>query len=216
MIYTNAKCMVYLTISIYTLFKDFTIILVAAGEYVLYKKKLDINTIIAFTLILLSSSLAKFSCPNTSIYGYCWCILNILSTSSYILLYKYNLSTGKDSNSEAVFYCNFLSIPFLLFGFAIIDSKDFRLCSLNSSALGIFFLILLSSISAFFISYTTAWCLRLLSSTSYSVLGAINKIIVSFSGILIIGEGRVSALKILSLIIGSLAGIIYSKRIKNE
>lgn len=216
MIYSSTKTMKYLTISLFTLLKDFTIIIVCTSEFFLYRRQIDIYTVSAFVLILFSSSLGQISEKFLCKFGLLWCCINIASTSSYILLYKYNILIEKSTNSESVFYSNFLSIPCLLIGCIFLDNVDVRLLSLNAESLHILIIIALSSISAFFISYSTAWCLRLLSSTSYSMLGAINKTIVSFSGMIFIGENNFCKLKLFSLMLGSLAGIIYSKRVINE
>ncbi|CEG77250.1 Putative GDP-mannose transporter [Rhizopus microsporus] len=58
-------------------------------------------------------------------------------------------------------------------------------------------------------SYASAWCVRTTSSTTYSMVGALNKLPIAASGILFFGDpatfGNVTA-----IIVGFIAGIVYS------
>jgi GDP-mannose transporter len=46
----------------------------------------------------------------------------------------------------------------------------------------LFAAIIFSGACAVFISYTTAWCIRATSSTTYSMVGALNKLPLALSG----------------------------------
>ncbi|RUS12631.1 hypothetical protein BC938DRAFT_478634 [Jimgerdemannia flammicorona] len=45
-----------------------------------------------------------------------------------------------------------------------------------------------SGVSAFAISYTSAWCVRVTSSTTYSMVGALNKLPIAASGMIFFGD----------------------------
>lgn len=55
-----------------------------------------------------------------------------------------------------------------------------------------------SGASAFFMSYASAWCVRTTSSTTYSMVGALNKLPIAASGIMFFGDpatfGNVTAI----------------------
>lgn len=72
--------------------------------------------------------------------------------------------------------------------------------------LALFSGIFISSISAFAISYTTAWSVRVASSTTYSMVGALNKLPIAISGIVFFSNERqvTNFGNILSVIIGKL------------
>lgn len=63
-----------------------------------------------------------------------------------------------------------------------------------------------SSLAAFAISYSTAWSVRVASSTTYSMVGALNKLPVALSGILFFPRERhvVNGGNIVSVMIGML------------
>ena len=77
---------------------------------------------------------------------------------------------------------------------------------------GLFLGILVSSIAAFAISYGTAWSVRVASSTTYSMVGALNKLPVALSGILFFSNERASFNlgSMLSVAVAFGSGIVYS------
>lgn len=84
-----------------------------------------------------------------------------------------------------MFYNNLLSIPVLVvFSFFVEDwssanvNRNFPPENRNS----IFMAMILSGLSSVFISYTSAWCVRVTSSTTYSMVGALNKLPIALSG----------------------------------
>jgi len=91
----------------------------------------------------------------------------------------------------------FLYFFYFIFSFVIGGSKA---DSLYSTLISIWF----SSSAAFAISYSTAWSARVASSTSYSMVGALNKLPVAVSGMLFFNsERKVANLGyVLSIIIG--------------
>lgn len=216
MIYTGAKGIEYLPISLFTLLKNFSIIVTAVGENILYNRKMDRYTLISFVLMIFSSFIGEIRDFTYSFFGLAWICLNILSTSCYLLLFKYNIDIEKTNNCESIFYCNILSIPLLLICSVFFDNFDKRLARFDLECAKLIGIILASCICAFFIAYTTTLVLKHLSSTTLSFLGATNKLLVSFSGILLIGEKNVNLLKISSLLFGSSASLIYLHRIKKE
>ena len=72
--------------------------------------------------------------------------------------------------------------------------------------------IILSGFAGFFISYTTAWCLRVAPSTTYSMVGALNKLPVALSGLIFFPLERqaVNFGYLSSIGIAFTAGLVYS------
>lgn len=72
--------------------------------------------------------------------------------------------------------------------------------------------ILASSFFAFAIGYSTAWCMRIATTTSYSMVGALNKLPIAFSGMLFFQKERdsINIGSIVSILLGFLSGILYT------
>jgi GDP-mannose transporter len=66
-----------------------------------------------------------------------------------------------------------------------------------------------SGVSAFVMSYASAWCVRTTSSTTYSMVGALNKLPIAASGILFFGDPATFA-NVTAIVVGFIAGLVYS------
>ena len=104
---------------------------------------------------------------------------------------------GNKNSLDNVTHCD--SIPTLLK--CSISSTDVR------SALTI--AMVLSGVTSFLISYGSAWCVRCTSSTTYSMVGALNKLPVAASGILFLGDPATTG-NVVGILLGFLAGLLYS------
>ena len=85
-----------------------------------------------------------------------------------------------------MFYNNLLCIPILLVCSLVVESwssenvnKNFPTDQRNNIIIAMIF----SGLSTVFISYTSAWCVRVTSSTTYSMVGALNKLPIALSGL---------------------------------
>lgn len=243
-IYTGSKSLQYLSIPVYTIFKNLTIILIAYGEVLWFNGRVTSLTMVAFLLMVLSSVLAAWIDVNGAMektsgsssimtavsmdamtdalrklnVGYIWMLLNCLTSAAYVLLMRKRIKATGFSDWDSMFYNNLLSIPvLLLFSVAIEDwgssnlVRNFPVETRNVLLLAIAF----SGAAAVGISYSTAWCVRTTSSTTYSMVGALNKLPVAASGMLLFGDavtfGSVSAIAV-----GFVAGIVYAIAKNNQ
>lgn len=69
-----------------------------------------------------------------------------------------------------------------------------------------------SAVAAFMISYATAWCARVATSTSYGMVGSLNKLPIALSGMLFFPEERKAANRgnLLSILVAFASGMLYS------
>lgn len=111
-----------------------------------------------------------------------------------------------------MFYNNLLTIPVLFLCSLLFEdwtgenvSKNFPIATRNNLMLGMVY----SGLATIFISYCSAWCIRVTSSTTYSMVGALNKLPIAVSGLIFFAApvtfGSVSA-----IIIGFVSGIVYA------
>ena len=75
--------------------------------------------------------------------------------------------------------------------------------------------IAFSGAAAVFISYSTAWCVRVCGSTTYSMVGALNKLPVAASGMLFFGD-PVSFGNVTAIGVGGVAGMVYAVAKTNQ
>ncbi|KAF8141706.1 hypothetical protein EV363DRAFT_1467645 [Boletus edulis] len=245
-IYTGSKSLQYLTIPVYTIFKNLTIILIAYGEVMWFNGRITGLTMIAFLLMILSSILAAgtdvsnladaadnippasaamgigLELVSTVIkrlhIGYLWMLLNCLASAGYVLLMRKRIKVTGFSDWDSMFYNNLLSIPILGVFSIILEDWGTENLSRNfpeETRYVLLFAIAFSGAAAVGISYTTAWCVRTTSSTTYSMVGALNKLPVAASGMLFFGDvvtvGSVSAIGV-----GFVAGVMYAVAKNNQ
>jgi len=122
MIYTGSKALQFLSIPVYTIFKNLTIILIAYGEVLWFGGSVTSMTLLSFGLMVFSSIIAawadiqhalgahagtavsgeaaeKISTLNS---GYIWMLFNCFCSASYVLgmRKRIKLTNFKDFDSE--------------------------------------------------------------------------------------------------------------------
>ena len=120
MIYTSTKALRYLSIPVYTIFKNLTIILIAYGEVLWFGGSVSSMALFSFGLMVLSSVIAAWADIKHALEshgsataaatqqlatlnaGYIWMLANCLSTAAYVLgmRKRIKLTNFKDFDSE--------------------------------------------------------------------------------------------------------------------
>jgi GDP-mannose transporter len=110
------------------------------------------------------------------------------------------------------FYNNLLTIPVLAVASLLLEDWSSTNLQLNfppNSRSHMFVGILYSGFMAVFISFSTAWCVRATSSTTYAMVGALNKLPLAIIGLVFfavpITFGSVTA-----IVLGFISGIVYA------
>jgi len=244
-IYTGSKSLQFLSIPVYTIFKNLTIILIAYGEVLWFGGRVTQLTLVSFFLMVFSSIIAAWSDISLGFesinaswpdslssigssvsvksviarnVGYVWMMFNCLTTAGYVLSMRKRIKVTGFKDWDTMFYNNLLSIPVLvIFSFIVEDwgsenlSRNFPAETRNI----LLFAITFSGAAAVGISYTTAWCVRTTSSTTYSMVGALNKLPIALSGIIFFGDpatlGSISAIAV-----GFIAGLVYAMAKNNQ
>ncbi|KAI9690652.1 MAG: GDP-mannose transporter into the lumen of the Golgi [Bogoriella megaspora] len=231
MIYTSTKALQFLSIPVYTIFKNLTTILIAYGEVLWFGGSVTSMALFSFGLMVLSSIVAAWadiqhalqknysgslglsshgSSASASVNadatkqlsnlnaGYIWMLINCLCTATYLLAMRKRIK--------------------------ITNFKDFDTCSLTleswtpanlslnfppATRNSIITSMVLSGLSSLFISYTSAWCVRVTSSTTYSMVGALNKLPIALSG-LVFFDAPITVGSVGAIAIGFVSGIVYA------
>ncbi|CAK7200754.1 GDP-mannose transporter into the lumen of the Golgi [Sporothrix eucalyptigena] len=238
MIYTGAQALKYMTVPVYTIFKNLTIIVIAYGEVLWFGGKVPSLTLASFGLMVISSIVAAWADIRDTIssthpseatdtistlnIGYAWMIANVICSATFVLGMRKLIKKLEFKDRDTMFYNNFMSIPILVVCSLLTEdwsaenlARNFPVESRNNQLLGIFY----SGIMAVGISYCSAWCVRVTSSTTYSMVGALNKLPIAVSG-LIFFDTPITVGSVGSIALGSVAGVVYTiaklRQQKNE
>ncbi|KAK2006470.1 UDP-galactose transporter [Colletotrichum eremochloae] len=229
MIYTGNKALQFLSVPVYTIFKNLTIIVIAYGEVLWFGGRVTPMALLSFSLMVLSSIIATWAdqrsasnaplstdgpaiALSTLYIGYAWMALNVLCSASYVLSMRKVIKRMNFTDWDTMFYNNVLTIPVLLFCSLTTEdwsaanvAKNFPESSRNKIMIGMIY----SGLAAILISYSSAWCIRVTSSTTYSMVGALNKLPIAISGLLFF-SAPVTVGSVSAIVVGFISGIVYS------
>lgn len=111
-----------------------------------------------------------------------------------------------------MYYNNLLTIPILLVASILVEDwssaniqKNFPPDQRNT----VITVMIVSGLSTVFISYTSAWAVRVTSSTTYSMVGALNKLPIALSG-LIFFDAPVTFGSVSAIFVGFVSGLVYA------
>lgn len=219
MIYTASKAMQYLSIPVFTIFKNVTIILIAYGEVLWFGGSVTSMALMSFVLIVLSSVVAAWSDISSAPaevgafnIGYLWMFTNCLSNAGFVLFLRKRIKHFNFSDLDTMYYNNLISIPILLVFSLLVEDWSSENIVRNfppDTRSVVFMMMVLSGLFSLGISYTSGWCVRVTSSTTYSMVGALNKLPVALSG-LVFFDTPVTFSSVSAIMLGFLAGIVYS------
>ncbi|RDL35087.1 putative GDP-mannose transporter [Venustampulla echinocandica] len=231
MIYTSTKALQFLSVPVYTIFKNLTIIVIAYGEVLWFGGSVSVSSLFAFGLMVLSSVVAAWADIQHALYGgatggsaeaaatlstlnagYAWMGMNVFCSAAYVLSMRKVIKKMNFKDWDTMFYNNLLTIPVLILCSLLFENwssenvlKNFPVESRNKLITGMIY----SGLATIFISYCSAWCIRVTSSTTYSMVGALNKLPLAVSGLVFFAApvtfGSVSA-----IIIGFISGLVYT------
>ncbi|KAH8881861.1 UDP-galactose transporter [Thozetella sp. PMI_491] len=225
LIYTGNKSLQFLSVPVYTIFKNLGIIVTAYGEVLWFGGSVTRMALLSFGLMVLSSIVAAAAdiqnalaghASSTSVstlnVGYAWMGLNVLCSAAYTLGMRRVIRKMHFKDWDSMYYNNILTIPVLITCSLLTEdwssdnfAKNFPEESRNHLMVGIVY----SGLAALFISYCSAWCIRVTSSTTYSMVGALNKLPIAICGLIFFAApvtfGSVSA-----IILGFISGIVYA------
>ncbi|KAF9104325.1 GDP-mannose transporter [Mortierella sp. GBA35] len=208
MVYTGSKSLQYLSIPLYTIFKNLTIILIAYGEVLWFGSKVLSSVIAGW------SDIKSFAPSDGVLFniGYFWMALNCLSSAGYVLYMRKRIKYFNFKDFDTVYYNNVLSLPVMIFLSLCLEgwtSGELERTFSEDIRTSLMVAMVLSGVSSFSISYGSAWCVRCTSSTTYSMIGGLNKLPVAASGILFLGDPATAG-NIFGILFGFIAGLLYS------
>ncbi|VUG16061.1 VRG4 [Brettanomyces bruxellensis] len=217
MIYTSSKALRYLSIPVYTIFKNLTIILIAYGEVIWFGGEVTPMALGSFFLMVFSSVVACFGDKNSEgalnlNIGYVWMFTNCFASASFVLFMRKRIKLTNFKDFDTMYYNNILSIPILLVASILLEDWSPENLNRNfppDNRLAVISAMIFSGASSVGISYCSGWCIRVTSSTTYSMVGALNKLPIALSG-LIFFDAPINFFSVSSIFIGFAAGVLYA------
>lgn len=107
MIFTSNKALQFLSVPVYTIFKNLTVIAIAYGEVLWFGGSVTPLALMSFVLMVISSVVAAWSDFNNASTvhhvsslnaGYFWMLINVFSTAMYTLSMRKTMKTTTVNN----------------------------------------------------------------------------------------------------------------------
>ncbi|KNE63029.1 UDP-galactose transporter [Allomyces macrogynus ATCC 38327] len=216
MLYTGGRAIAALPIAVFTIFKNLTIIAIAYAEIwtnPAANAHVTRPMLAAFAIMVLSSVVAARAdtATTTDPWGYAWVAANCVASAIYVLHMRKSIQTLGLKDLDTVYLNNLLTTPLFLALSHIADPWSVLADPAHAVHVGPFFKsALVSGFAAFGISFASAWAMRVVNATTYSMVGALNKLPISVAGLVFLGEPATPG-SISSILLGFAAGMLYSK-----
>ncbi|PNY26773.1 GDP-mannose transporter [Tolypocladium capitatum] len=236
MIFTGNKALQFLSVPVYTIFKNLTIIVIAYGEVLWFGGSVSPLSLVSFGLMVFSSVVAAWSdfqhakalaadglhqastAISTLNAGYAWMTINVFCSALYVLSMRKAIKLTNFKNWDVMFYNNLLTIPVLIISSLLFEDwsspnlhRNFPPASRQSLVIGMVY----SGLAAIFISYCTAWCIRATSSTTYAMAGALNKLPMAIAGLVFFSD-PVTFGSVTAIFLGFVSGLLYTLAKNNK
>eukprot|EP01059_Diplonema_ambulator_P022548 TRINITY_DN37856_c0_g1_i1.p1 TRINITY_DN37856_c0_g1~~TRINITY_DN37856_c0_g1_i1.p1 ORF type:complete len:366 (+),score=91.17 TRINITY_DN37856_c0_g1_i1:41-1099(+) len=165
-----------MSVSITLLIKNFALIFIAVGDNILYGHYLDKWVLLSFLLMIFGSFVGAQQDKWVTAWGLFWNFANVGFTTGYQLYMKGMLNEAKKSLGRwgPVYYNNLLALPPLLLPTIYSAPVWEEQLTLSSKWLQLW-LTLMMLVGAI-MTMSSFWCMRMTSPTTYSVVGALNKV----------------------------------------
>ncbi|KAG9102294.1 GDP-mannose transporter into the lumen of the Golgi [Ceratobasidium sp. 392] len=235
-IYTGSKSLQFLSIPVYTIFKNLTIILIAYGEVLWFGGRVTALTLASFGLMVISSVVAAWSDIASAFQttfpeyagappalgvdptlgqknltaagiGYFWMGLNCITTAAYVLSMRKRIKSTGFKDWDTMFYNNLLSIPVLLVFSLLFEQWNGKNLEANFPPATRNVLLTLMAMSGAAAVF--------ISYTTACMVGALNKLPVAASGMIFFGD-PVNFSSVSAVSIGFVAGLVYAVAKNNQ
>jgi len=212
-LFTNIKALEYSNVETIIVFQTLTSLAVAYGDFKLLKSGLPSNQVIlSLCIIVLGAVLYIFTDSTFKVEAYFWVLLYFIAKVTDMLYTKHIVDTVPMSSWGRSFYNNYLSLVpvFLMILMSNEHNKVQQLYESGEIGNGAFVLVFLSCIVGLGISISGFVCRELISATSFSVVGNMNKILTIFINF-VVWEYHASFQGLACLLICLIGGAYYAK-----
>eukprot|EP00049_Salpingoeca_infusionum_P019846 m.363163 g.363163 ORF g.363163 m.363163 type:complete len:302 (-) comp21577_c0_seq1:202-1107(-) len=209
MLYTGSKTLSLLTIPVMTVFKNMTNLFIAFGDWYLFGQIITLAIFVSFVVMVIGSVLTGFSDLNFNLEGYVWMAINCLAQASYVLYMRHAKQTTKLSDWGMAMYNNALCVVVVGIG-AIVSGEVLEVPQYPQWGDPLFLTALgFSGLIGTGLSFCVFWCVSATSPTTYSMIGALNKVPVTVLSVLFF-HVNMDWKTWVSICVGLSAGVLYT------
>lgn len=213
MLFTGFLSMTYLSIPMVTIFKNTNNIFVAFGDGLLFRNFPSRGVTASLLIMVVAAVMAGLNDLEFSFVGYMWTLANCVSSSGYVLYAQFVMRHTTLSTFGKVYYNNVLALPLVLVLDLVVFGDFYKLVTFGEFEKffqwDFAFLWFWSGILGVLQSFCALKAQHLTSPTTYSMVGSLNKIPMTFLGILVF-HTEMTNKGLIYTALSILAGALYS------
>jgi GDP-mannose transporter len=181
-----------LSVPMLLVFKNSNNVFVTCGDWLFFSQPISRGIVMSLVLLIAATLLSAKEDLEFSVNGYLWTFLNMFASTGYVLYLRYAMSRTKLSQIGMVVHNNFLSVPLVLLA-DFLTKDDIRRCFYTMEGLHFFYdptffaLFLFNGIVGSLLSLASFLCVQTTSPTTFSMVGALNKVPLALIGVYLFG-----------------------------
>jgi GDP-mannose transporter len=207
MICSSSYATEYLSVPFLTIFKNLTNVAITYGESRLYGKRVSSGVLLSISIMIGGSFCAAFNDIEFSREGYFWMFINCCVTACYVLYMKWAMDATRLSKDSMALYNNLIGVPIIL-ALVLIQEPDVIYFP-NYNDMWFEFILVSSGFVGYAMSLATFYAISKTTPTTYSMVGALNKIPASILGAIFF-EAVITAGGWFGITIGLCGGIVFA------
>jgi GDP-mannose transporter len=202
-----------LSVPMLLVFKNSNNVLVTYGDWLFFGQPVSRMIIVSLVLLVLATLLSAHEDLEFNLMGYLWTFVNMISSTGYVLYLRHAMTKTRLSQIGMVVHNNLLSIPLVIIA-DIVTKNDISRCiaSLDSYALWydpwFLSLFLFNGVVGSLLSLASFFCVQSTSPTTFSMVGALNKVPLVFIGIQLFGA-KLTVMGTLYVTLSLCSGALY-------
>ena len=173
-IFTSMKAMEVLSVTSFTTIRNALPCVSAAVDYLVFKQILKVTEIVALVAITFGLAFFYRADVTYNYAGYLWTAVHMCSMTAYLCAVKISSERLKMGARCMSMYNNIGSLPLLVLIAACIgETHTFEVASLSRSCV---YVVSISCVCGFFISWTAMQAQKHVSITSFTILNTVSKL----------------------------------------
>ncbi|KAL0865324.1 hypothetical protein Bca101_044442 [Brassica carinata] len=207
----------YINVAMVTILKNATNIITAIGELYMFRKRQNNKVWAAMFMMIISAISGGITDLTFNAVGYTWQTANCVLTASYSLTLRRVMDKAKQSTKSGslnevsmVLLNNLLSLPFGIFLIILLGEWRYVISTDVTKDAMFWVVATASGFLGLAISFTSMWFLHQTGPTTYSLVGSLNKVPISLSG-LVLFNVPLSLPNLFSILFGLFAGVVFAR-----
>lgn len=209
MVYSSTQAIRALPVPMTSVLRNLAPITITLVEWLLMKGPVpSLGVLFSMALLLLGAFVAAVNDLAFNPVGYLWMMTNVASNVSHLLVLR-KLKLNKDLSNTQILHYSALWSLFWLIPVGLYEDIGHTVRELTKMPLEFKLVVMSTGINHILAFLATIWCLERTSGSTYSIIGALNKIPIAIVGFIFF-KTPTSHWGVAGICIGLLGGLVFT------